>query len=141
MICPDCKEKKATFRSNKTGGVLRCNGCEEKKEKELGIERTTVFEGAPYTPKDFVPYMLESGPMDKVSDSDPNKCKFNGKRGNGIGDSIHIGSLRDERKYKRIMDVHEVEKGETLQGGIKAELKDKPAKKIYGLKTKSLSSK
>lgn len=144
MICPDCEERKATIRCNSTGNVYRCSECEKKKEKELGIERDDSWIGSgipPYAPRDFMPYMLEHGPIDSISDLDPNKCKFNSERGNGIGDSLFISSKRAERGYFKDMDIRAVDKGEKLTGGVKAELKDKPAPRKYSFKNNLISSK
>lgn len=82
--------------------------------------------------KEFEPYMLQHGPIDTIPDDDPNKKLYYTDAGKRVADmdSVYIANRAEEKRYYERMGIRSLEKGEKVQG-IKAELKDRPARRTY----------
>jgi len=140
---PKCIHSETTYRY----GIWFCKSCghivsgdtsklteEQRETLQIRKERQDVTYG------EFKPYELNNGPIQKIcghlAGKDPNYIVA--KDGSGC-DSINISSKSEEAKYFKMMDIRNPERGEMVYG-IKAELKDRPAKRVYSFGSKSVSS-
>lgn len=119
--CSGCKKTTDHTYYDKKDRQFYCIDC---KAENVYQERVDLHE--------FKPYDLKHGPKELVPNTDPNKKLYFTPEGKRVADmdTIHISNRSEEARYFELMNIRKLDKGEKVLG-IKAELKDKPARKTF----------
>jgi len=131
--------------------MAECNGCKkevhhtyyDKKDRKfycIDCKADIVYQ-EDVDLHQFKPYDLKHGPIDMIPSTDPNKKLYYTPEGKRVADmdKIHISSRSEEKRYFELMNIRNLEKGEKVLG-IKAELKDRPARKVFSFPSRPACS-